>query len=61
MKKDILSQFGPERTNGSRPSNGGRIEPKPLPYSSPVGPKGQTTGPGIGGTNHGNCGTQGKR
>lgn len=41
--------------------NGGKVEPKPLPYSPPVGPKGQTSSPGIGGTNHGNCGTQGKR
>ena len=35
---------------------------KPLPYSTPVGPKGQDhKGPGLGGTNHGNCGTQYKR
>ena len=61
MNKDILGQFGPERSSGSRATNGGKQDPKPLPYSPPVGPKGQTSGPGIGGTNHGNCGTQGKR
>ena len=62
MKKDIHSQFGPERTAGSRATNGGKQDPKPLPYSPPVGPKGQDhRGPGLGGTNHGNCGTQGKR
>ena len=33
---------------------------KPLPYKEPVGPKGQTKSPGIGGTNHGNSGTQRK-
>ncbi len=36
---------------------------KPLPYSPPVGPKNQNMqGPGLrGGTNHGKCGTQGRR
>ncbi len=61
MSKDILGQYGPERKSGPRATNGGKIEPKPLPYCPPVGPKNQTKGPGIGGTNHGNCGTQGKR
>ena len=42
-------------------TNGGQVEPKPIPYSPPVGPKSTTTGPGLGGTNYGNCGTQGKR
>jgi hypothetical protein len=61
--KDILSEYGPERTSGSRASNGGKPEVKPLPYDTPVGPKNQTNpGPGLrGGTNHGNAGTQGKR
>ena len=61
MSKDIHGMFGPERKNESRPS--GKHEhttPKPLPYSEPVGPKNRTRGPGIGGTNHGSCGTQGK-
>jgi len=35
---------------------------KPLPYSPPKGPTNQMRqGPGLGGTNHGNAGTQGKR
>lgn len=42
----------------SQTRDGGKPEKKDLPYSPPVGPKGQTRGPGIGGTNHGNCGTQ---
>lgn len=50
---------GPDvKVDGNRAPCGGIIEPKPLPYSPPVGPKGQTTGPGIGGTNHGTAGTQ---
>lgn len=43
-------------------SNGGKQTPKPIPYSPPKGPTGQMKqGPGLGGTNHGNCGSQGKR
>ncbi len=48
-------------SSGTGCCNGGKPEPKPLPYSPPVGPKNQTKSPGIGGTNHGNAGTQGKR
>lgn len=57
---DILSEYGSDKMPDSRASNGGKMEKKDLPYSTPVGPKGQTRGPGIGGTNHGCCGTQGK-
>lgn len=40
---------------------GGKPEVKPLPYSPPKGPKGQDhKGPGLGGNNCGNCGTQRK-
>lgn len=61
MAKDILGEYGPERTTGARPSNGGQVEKKELPYCPPVGPKGQSNNsPGLGGTNHGTCGTQGK-
>ena len=62
MKKDILSNYGPEsKPGGNRSACGGVIEAKPLPYSPPVGPMGQgNKGPGLGGTNHGTCGTQGK-
>ena len=42
-------------------TNGGKPEKKELPYSPPVGPKGQSnSGPGLGGENCGTCGTQGK-
>lgn len=63
MSKDILSEYGSDSSQpqAARATNGGQCEPKSIPYSPPQGPKGQTTGPGIGGTNHGNCGTQGKR
>lgn len=62
MARDIHSEFGPERKSGSRASNGGQMEKKDLPYSPPKGPTSQMqNGPGLHGTNHGNCGTQGKR
>lgn len=60
---DILSEFGKDSGAGqsARATNGGQQSPKPLPYSSPVGPSGQMQqGPGIHGDNHGCCGTQGK-
>lgn len=44
-----------------RATCGGECEVKPIPYSPPVGPGGQMRqGPGLGGTNMGTCGTQGK-
>jgi hypothetical protein len=50
------------KTQPSGTANGGKPEPKPLPYSPPKGPTTQGhKGPGLGGTNHGTCGTQGKR
>lgn len=54
---------GPDvRDNGNRATCGGVCEPKELPYTPPRGPTSQMQqGPGIHGTNHGNCGTQGKR
>lgn len=46
----------------SQTRDGGKPECKDIPYSPPQGPKGQSNnGPGLGGTNHGNCGTQGRR
>ena len=57
-----------EIANGSSPqvpvaSGGGAQTPKPMPYSPPVGPSGisDPKTPGIHGTNHGVCGTQGQR
>ena len=65
MPRDILSEYGPDSSQpqvGSA-SNGGKITPKDLPYDPPQGPKGINDGrtPGLHGTNHGNCGTQGRR
>ena len=61
---DLLGYYGPDaktRTTANA-TCGGVKEAKPLPYSPPTGPKGQMRqAPGLGGTNHGNCGTQGKR
>lgn len=63
MAKDFLSNYGPDRKDsGSRSICGGVKEAKELPYSPPVGPKGQMRqGVGLGGTNHGKAGTQGRR
>jgi hypothetical protein len=62
MADDILSEYGSDSSTGQQPraSNGGCQTPKPIPYSPPTGRAGSTTGPGLGGTNHGCCGTQGK-
>ncbi len=62
--RDILSEFGPDSSQPQRPgaTSGGVTQAKELPYDPPKGPSGMMKqGPGIGGTNHGNCGTQGKR
>lgn len=65
MSGDILSMYGPGTPQSMAPqsSNGGKQTPKPMPYSAPMGPKGinDSKTPGIHGTNHGCCGTQGKR
>lgn len=64
MDKDILSQFGSDsrQPQVARATNGGQQTPKPIPYSTPKGPTSlMKEGPGIHGTNHGTCGTQGKR
>lgn len=64
MAKDILSEYGKDSgaPQAPRATNGGRQTPKPLPYSPPKGPTPHMQqGPGLHGTNHGNCGTQGKR
>lgn len=63
MPRDILSEFGDDTSQpqtGRGQNQGGPA--KDLPYSPPSGPKGQGhEGPGLGGTNHGTCGTQGRR
>ncbi len=60
---DILSQFGSDtpQPQVARASNGGKQTPKPIPYSPPKAQVPMKKGPGLGGTNHGNCGSQGKR
>lgn len=63
MARDILSDYGSDVSHpqAGRATNGGQCDPKPIPYSPPQGPSGQMRqGPGLGGTNHGQCGTQGK-
>ena len=62
--RPILSEYGPERkVEGNRAECGGYTmkDTKEIPYSMPKGPKGQShNSPGLGGTNHGNAGTQGR-
>jgi hypothetical protein len=61
MPRDILGEYGPEspQHQKARATSGGEKSAKELPYSPPVGPKGiMESGPGLHGTNHGNCGTQ---
>jgi hypothetical protein len=61
---DILNEYGNDSGAGQTPraTNGGKMDPKPIPYSPPMGPKGQMQqGPGLHGDNCGNMGTQGKR
>lgn len=61
MARDILSEYGPDSRQPQAPSatSGGCTEAKSLPYDPPKGPTNQMEkGPGIHGTNHGNCGTQ---
>lgn len=67
MDKHPISYYGDGDAEDQRPGRradcGGVLSAKELPYRPPVGPKNQfRQGPGLrGGTNHGNCGTQGKR
>mgnify|MGYP001585616239 CR=1 FL=1 len=65
MARDILSEYGRDSSSPQRPraTSGGVKEAKPLEYCPPVGPSnvGDPKSPGLHGTNHGNCGTQGKR
>lgn len=64
MARDILNEYGKDSNAPMAPraTNGGQMQPKSLPYSPPVGPSNinDPKSPGLHGTNHGNCGTQGK-
>lgn len=63
MARDILSEFGPEsKSRGMGVVNLPQTpKAKPLPYCPPQGPTDQMRqGPGLGGDNCGNTGTQGK-
>ena len=61
---DILSEYGSDSSASQTPraTNGGQQTPKPIPYSPPKGPSniGDPKSPGLHGTNHGCCGTQGR-
>lgn len=62
---DILGMYGKNspQPQASVATNGGKIDPKPIAnYSPPKGPSNinNPQSSGLHGTNHGNCGTQGK-
>lgn len=59
---DSIDDWGPGTTKQApRATNGGHYEPKPLAYDPPKGPTAHMQqSPGLHGTNHGMCGTQGK-
>jgi hypothetical protein len=56
MSSDFFKDYPSSRTQGGqRATNGGKQDPKPLPYSTPVGPKSiGNSGPGLGGDSYGN-------
>ena len=65
MPRDILSMYGRDTPQPQQPvaSHGGCLEAKDVNnYKPPVGPKNVSDpkSPGLHGTNHGCCGTQGK-
>lgn len=64
MSRDILGEYGPESSQPQSPvsRDGGQCDPKPIPYSPPVGPTNinDPKGPGLHGENHGNSVNQGR-
>lgn len=62
---DILNEYGRDSGAGQAPraTNGGKQDPKSIPYCPPVGPSNinDSKSPGLHGSNMGNCGTQGRR
>jgi len=64
MARDILSEYGPSahKPQAARASGGGAQTARDVHnYSPPKGPSniGDSKSPGLHGTNHGVCGTQG--
>ena len=64
MADDILNMYGSDTSQpqAARATSGGVTSAKELPYSPPVGPSNinDSKSPGLHGTNHGCCGTQGR-
>jgi hypothetical protein len=65
MSDDILSEYGRDSgaPQASRATNGGRQTPRDvMNYSPPKGPSNinDPQSPGLHGSNHGCCGTQGR-
>ena len=64
MSRDILSEYGSDSATEQKPraTNGGEMSVKAIPYSPPKGPSNinDSKSPGLHGTNHGCCGTQGR-
>jgi hypothetical protein len=61
--RTILGEYGPDTPKPQAPRimKNGPADCKPLPYDEPVGPVGiNHCGPGLGGANLGNAGSQGK-
>lgn len=62
---DILSDYGRDSNTSQQPraTNGGKMPVGQIPYSPPKGPSNinDSQSPGLHGTNHGTCGTQGCR
>ena len=60
MARDILGEFGPERTIGSRGSNQGRTQRDVMDYQPPTRVKTpyDPKSPGLHGRNFDYCGTQ---
>lgn len=58
---DILSEYGrgTSQPQVAPATSGGVTRAKELPYDPPTGRAGSHMGPGLGGDNHGNSGTQG--
>jgi len=63
--RDILNEYGPDRSNPQKPraSRGGVMQARDVnAYQPPQGPTSiGNRGPGLGGDNYGNCGTQGPK